>query len=288
PFDLERAPLLRVVLVRESDDNCVLALVVHHLVADGWSLGVIARDLAALYAGQTLALLKTRYADVVAWQRRLRPAGEMDELTGYWRDALAGAPETLTLPAPAADSVTGGEAGLVTLSLAPDVVPSVETWARAHDATLFMALVAAFHLALARVSGQDDIVIGTPLARRDRPEWEDCVGFFASALPLRVRAAGDLPLDEALTRVRAAVGGAFGTQDRALEQIVDAVGVRRSPDRHPIFQACLVLQNMPVSELTLAGLRATRVPDPYPVTPFDLWLSFDVTEAPATARLLYR
>src|SRR5690606_30788592 len=157
-----------------------------------------------------------------------------------------------------------------------------------HDATLFMALVAAFHLALARVSGQDDIVIGTPLARRDRPEWEDCVGFFASALPLRVRAAGDLPLDEALTRVRAAVGGAFAHQDLAFEQIVDAVGVRRSPDRHPIFQACLVLQNMPVPELTLAGLRATRVPDPYPVTPFDLWLSFDVTEAPATARLLYR
>ena len=202
PFDLEHAPLLRVLLVREADDRYVLSLVVHHLVSDGWSLGVIVRDLTTLYLGPAggpdssaalLQPLRTTYADFALWERRERGAAELEPLLAYWRDALRGAPLELVLPQPeAAGAAPGhGRTGVVPLSLEPDLIPDLERLAGSRGATLFMALFAAFHAALARVSGQGDLVIGTPLAHRDRPEWEDLVGMFASALPLRMRAAGD-------------------------------------------------------------------------------------------------
>src|SRR5690606_24926590 len=249
-FDLEQAPLVRVLLAREADDRWVLSLVVHHLVADGWSLGVIARDLASLYAGLPLPALTTTYGAYAAEQRGTRAESDVAPLASYWRAALAGAPLEIALPRPLQSSAgASSAAGVVALDFEPDLIPAVEQLAATRNATLFMLLLAACHATLARVCGQPDIVIGTPLARRDQPEWEDLVGLFASALPLRLRTPADASRDVAIDDARAAASAAFAHQDLAFEQIVDAAGVPRDADRHPLFQAALALQNMPVPEL---------------------------------------
>jgi amino acid adenylation domain-containing protein len=281
-FDLERGPLVRARLLRLGDDDHVLLLVLHHAAGDGWSFGVLARELAALYAAfargeaPPLAPLPVRYADFAAWQRAWLADGqaEADAQAAYWLQRLAGAPPALALPAdrprPARRAAEGAH---LPFTLDAETAARLRALSRGEGATLFMALAAAFAAVLGRWSGEDDVVIGTPVANRRRPELEGLVGCFVNTLALRTDLSGDPSFRALLGRVREAALGAFAHQDLPFDRVVDALRAERSAARHPVFQVLLSLQNTPEGELSLDGLRAERFRALPPTSPFDVSLN---------------
>ena len=277
PFDLEHGPMVRARLLRLAHDDHVLLLVVHHAAGDGWSFGVLARELAALYAAfargesSPLTPLPVRYSDYAAWQRAWLAEGEAERQAAYWRERLAGVPPALALPTdrPRPARLTPAGAHLP-FALPAETVARVGALARGQDATLFMALAAAFAAVLGRWSGEEDVVVGTPVANRRRPELEGLVGCFVNTLALRTDLAGAPSFRALLGRVRESTLGALAHQDLPFDQMVDALRVERSAARHPVFQALLSLQNMPGEELSLDGVRVERFRALPPTSPFDL------------------
>ena len=272
PFDLARGPLARFSLVRiaEGDTEAepgtgkaaehLLLAVFHHTVADGWSFSVFGRELAAAYrafldgATPALAPLPVRYADFAAWQRRLLEEGVLDEQLAWWRERLAGDLPVLDLPgdpAPSA-SVTGeARAGR---RLGPDLTDGLRALARRHGATLFMVLLAALQVLLHRLSGDREVVVGTPVAGRPRPELEGLIGLFLNALALRGDVSGDPSFEQLLARVRALCLGAYAHQELPFERLVEALQPERDPGRHPLFDVMLNMINVPREELRLPEL----------------------------------
>ena len=297
PFDLERGATpagsshgvrgshgetmaLRARLLRLGDGDFVLSLVVHHVAADGWSLGVLFRELGALYAAfargepSPLPPLPVRYADFAAWQRAWLSGDAMDAQLAYWRERLAGAPPALDLPTdrprPAVRSPAGAHHPF---ALPAEAVARLGALARGEGATLFMALAAGFAAVLARWSGDEEVVIGTPVANRRRPELEGLAGCFVNTLPLRTDMAGDPSFRALLGRLREATLGAFTHPDVPFHRIVEALRVERSSARHPVFQAMLALQNTPPGDLSLAGAKVERFRSLPPTSPFELSIS---------------
>jgi amino acid adenylation domain-containing protein len=261
PFDLQRGPLIRGRLVRIGDDDHVLLITMHHIVSDGWSMGVFTRELGALYgafrAGRPdpLPPLPVQYADYAAWQRHWVEGEVLREQADYWREALAGAPELLELPAdrprPARQDFTGATVGLV---LDDALSAALKELSRRHGTTLFMTLLAGWAAVLARLSGQDDVVVGTPTANRGREEIEGLIGFFVNLLPVRV-ALSDAPTGAALlARVRERALGAQHHQDIPFERVVEIVHPVRSMAHAPLFQAMFTWQNAPGGGAGLPGL----------------------------------
>ncbi|HEX6370148.1 MAG TPA: amino acid adenylation domain-containing protein [Longimicrobium sp.] len=242
PFDLANGPLFRAVLVRLAADDSVLLLSLHHVAADGWSMEIVFRELAHLYAahaeGRTPKLppLPVQYPDFAAWQRRWLTGPRLERQIGWWRERLAGAP-VLELPTdrprPGTPSHRGGQ---VEFRVDAATARAVDALARAAGATRFAVLLAAFQLLLSRWSGQDDVVVGTPVAGRGRPETEGMVGLFVNTLALRTDLSGDPAFREVVRRVREGVVGAFAHQDVPFERLVDELRVERSVSRHPVFQ----------------------------------------------------
>ncbi|HEX2077383.1 MAG TPA: amino acid adenylation domain-containing protein, partial [Longimicrobium sp.] len=205
PFDLARGPLFRARLLRVAADEHVLLLCMHHAVSDAWSLGVLYRELSALYAAfsrgepSPLPELPIRYAEYAAWQREHLAGGEMERQLAWWRERLAGAPELLELPADLPHAGRrGSRAGRERMVLPPELLRALRAAARSEGATLFMALLSAFQLLLSRYSGQDDVVVGTPVSGRGRPETEGLIGFFVNTLALRTELSGDPSFRELL------------------------------------------------------------------------------------------
>ncbi|MCW7542129.1 amino acid adenylation domain-containing protein, partial [Aquabacterium sp. A7-Y] len=294
PFDLAAGPLIRGKLLRLGEDRHQLLVTLHHSIADGWSVVVLTRELAACYAacrdGGAPALPPPllQYADYAAWQRE-RLAGEaLQRGRAYWTDRLADAPALLDLPTdrprPALQSHAGRR---VPLALGPDLSRDLKALAQAHGITLHMTLCAGLAILLSRLSGQDDLVIGTPVANRERPELEGLIGFFVNTLALRLDLQGKPSVAELLQRVKEAALSAYAHQELPFEQVVEAVRPVRSQSHSPLFQVLLVLQNTPREAFTLPGLTMSLQDLPRHTTQFDLTLSLEESEGDIVGQLEY-
>ncbi|HEY7076990.1 MAG TPA: amino acid adenylation domain-containing protein, partial [Solirubrobacteraceae bacterium] len=240
PFDLARGPLLRATLLELADSDArVLVLTLHHIVADGWSMGVLFRELSALYGGAELPELDVQYADYAVWQRRRDVA---DDQLAYWRERLDGLAE-LELPTdrprPEAASVRGAHHHF---ALDDDTAAGVHALSRDAGVTPFMTLLAGFLALLSRYSGQDDIAVGTPIANRTRAEIEPLIGFFVNTLVMRADLSGDPTFRELLARVRDVALGAYAHQDLPFERLVAELAPERDPGRNPLTGVMFQLQ----------------------------------------------
>ena len=262
PFDLERTHALRVTLIALDDDDHLLLPFMHHIVADGWSLGVMQRELNQCYAaalrGADAALppLATSYAEFAAVQRAERHSEPGRAALEWWVRYLDGAPQSLALPLDAERPATMTFTGRVLHRLVPPpVAAAVTACGRAQGCSLFMTLLAAYGVLLFRHSGQRDLLIGSPVAGRTRPELEALIGCFVNTLVLRVRITNGATFNDVLRQVRHDALEAYARQDVPIEAVIDAVARDRDPSRMPLFQAQLSLQNVPITAGTVSGLR---------------------------------
>jgi amino acid adenylation domain-containing protein len=260
PFDLRHGPLFRAHLFRFGSEEHTLQLTIHHIVADGWSLGVLSKELTVLYSvyatgGRDLGAPPARYADVVRRQRERLSGPALEAQTAYWRERLSPAPPVLELPTdrprPAIQTFDGA---VETRLIRPTFVEALRRLGRDHGVTLFMTLLAAFDVLLHRYTGVDDITVGTPIANRTDVEAEGVIGLFANTLVLRTDLSGDPTVRTLLRRVRDAALGAYGAQDFPFERLVEMVHPVRDMSHSPLFQVMFILQNIPFEPVELAGL----------------------------------
>ena len=261
PFDLARGPLLRALLVRLAGEHHLAVLTLHHIVSDGWSMGVLVREIAALYPACTagapspLLALPVQCADFAVWQRERLQGEALERELAFWRDALAGVPLVLDLPAdrprPAVQTFRGVQAAV---RLEPALVASLRQAGRASGHTLFMLLLGAFEVLLARWSGQEALLVGTPVSGRARGEVQGLVGFFVNTLPLHGDLRGEPALGELLERVKAAELAAFAHQDLPFGRLVEELHPERDLSRSPLFQVMFALQRAEAEALHLPGL----------------------------------
>ncbi|QSQ15807.1 non-ribosomal peptide synthetase/type I polyketide synthase [Myxococcus landrumensis] len=261
PFDLESGPLLRTPLLRLREDEHVLLIVMHHIVSDGWSSGVLFHELATLYAafrqGQPSPLppLQVQYADYAAWQLEWMRGPELAAEQAWWSDVLADVPVlrlSTDRPRPAVQTYPGARSDVVVPRPLADALVSL---GRGVGATPFMVLMAAWQVLLQAYSGQDDFAVGTPVAGRNRPETEPLIGCFINSIALRADLSGDPTVTELIARVKQAALGGFAHQEVPFEKLVDALHVARDLSHTPLFQTMLVFHNTPPIELSMAGLR---------------------------------
>lgn len=294
PFDLARGPLVRARLLPFAPDDHVLLLMMHHIVTDGWSMGILAAELGVLYEASRsgrpapLAELPCSYADFAAWQRRRLAAGELDAQLAAWEQRLAGARLVLDLPLdhprPARRTNAGAQAPV---RLTRELSEQVKDFARGAGATPFMVLMAAFVALLHRYTGQDDLVVGTPAANRTTTESEAIVGCFINTLPLRIRVDGRPGFRELVGRVGEAARGAYAHQELPFERLVEALVPTRDLGRAPIVQALFVLQNAPMGRLELDGLSIERIEVPAVAAKLDLTLELSTIGDVFVGRLVH-
>ena len=283
-FDLARGPLFRARLYRLAPDTHVLLLAMHHIISDGWSLGILNRDLGELYGrfcqgeAATLPVLRLQYRDFARWQRSWLEGAALEGLLSHWRSRLAGAPQVLELPAdrprPAVESQRGAS---YSFTLPLELAQALRGLARPEGATLFMTLLSGFTLLLSRYSGQQDLLVGTPVANRSRAEIEDMVGFFVNTLVLRADLSGDLSASQYLARMREVCLDAYTHQDLPFERLVEEMQPERDLSRNPLFQVMFVLQNAPLRPLELPGLALRPVDVELGAAQFDLTLHMEET-----------
>lgn len=280
PFDLAHGPLLRVGLLQLEAREHILLLTVHHIIADDWSMGILSRELAILYATfsagtpSPLGDLAVQYRDIAREQRERLQGDRLAAQLSYWKGRLTGSPSLLNLPTdrPRLPTPTyrGARRPVV---LSRSLTDPLKALAERQGATLFMVLLAAFQVLLHRYSGQDDISVGSSLANRQSIEAEKLIGFFANLLVFRVRLVGDPTFLALLGTVRETALGAYAHQDLPFEMLVEALQPERDMSRTPLFQASLVLQNAPPPTLALSGLTVNRLESHSGTSQFDLTLS---------------
>jgi amino acid adenylation domain-containing protein len=264
PFDLERGPLIRGLLARLGPDRHALLLHLHHVIADGWSMGILRRELSILYETcaarrpSPLPALAVQYPDFAVWQRRWMAGEALERQLGYWRRQLAGAPPVLDLPfdrpRPAVESFRGGVVGF---DFPDELAGRLRALGRRLGATLSMTTLAAFDLLLARLTGRDDVVVGTAVANRNRREIEDLIGFFVNVLVLRTRLSGSPSFAELAGRVRETSLEAWAHQDLPFEKLVEELQLPRTSAHHPLCQVMVGFQNFPRHERRVRGLTFT-------------------------------
>ncbi|HVE91985.1 MAG TPA: amino acid adenylation domain-containing protein [Actinomycetota bacterium] len=285
PFDLSLGPLLRATLVRLSGTDHLLVLAMHHIVSDGWSMGVFVRELSGLYEAfidgraSPLEPLQVQYADYAAWQRERLSGDVLREHLDYWRRALEGVPASIDLPSdrprPPIQTFDGASIGF---DIQGDVSAAVDSLALRTGATPFMVLVAAYATMLHRMGAGDEIVIGSPIAGRNRAEVEPLIGFFINTLVLRVDLSGNPTFEELIGRVKEMALGAFAHQDLPFEKLVEELKPPRDLSTSPLFQVVFALQNAPLPDLDLPGLEADFEEVEPPSAKFEL--SMDLSPSP--------
>jgi amino acid adenylation domain-containing protein len=277
PFDLATGPLFRARLWSLGPNDHALVVVMHHIVSDGWSMGVLARELEALYGAfsrgekSPLPPLPVQYADFAAWQRSYLSGPVLEAELDHWRTTLAGAPAVLPLPtdrlrAPVRDAA----GGRIEFTLPADIADGLHAVGRQQRATLFMVLLAAFQALLARYSGQDDVVVGSPVAGRIRTELEGLIGIFLNSLVLRTDCSGDPTFAELVGRVREVTLEAYDHQVLPFEKLVEELSPVRDPSHNPIFQVQFVLQNNEHVELHLGDVTVAPILSTLEGAKFDL------------------
>ncbi|MFO7587676.1 MAG: amino acid adenylation domain-containing protein, partial [Gemmatimonadota bacterium] len=280
PFDLTEGSLLRVRLLRLEDERHVAILNMHHIVSDGWSMGIFVRELAVLYDAflrdeqSPLPDLPIQYADFTVWQRGWLAGPVLEEQVEYWRERLRAAPPLLDLPTdrrrPAVQTFAGSEVGF---DFGEELGRDLETLFRSRGVTPFMGLLAAFQVLLHRWSGESDILVGTPIANRNRSEIEGLIGFFVNTLVMRTRLEDDPSFETLLDRVRETALGAYAHQDLPFEMLVDVLQPQRDLSHTPVFQVMFTLQNAPFTAPDLSGLRIEPLDEERGLAKFDLSLS---------------
>jgi len=278
PFDLARGSLVRVLLLRLREDEYVLLLTKHHIVYDGWSRGIIARELTALYEAflnsqpSPLIDLPMQYADYAVWQRHWYPGEVLEEQVSFWKKQLEKF-QPLQLPTDRPrPSVQTNRGARRYFALSATLSAALKELSREHDVTLFITLLAAFKTLLHRYTGQTDILVGSPVAGRNRSELENLIGFFLNMLPLRTDLSGNPTFRHVLARVREVCFGAYSHQDLPFEKLIEEMRPERSLSRNPVFQVIFTLQNTPRLSLELAGLRTEELEIFTGITRFDLEL----------------
>ncbi|MCA1615720.1 MAG: amino acid adenylation domain-containing protein [Acidobacteria bacterium] len=290
PFDLAEGPLLRAALVRLGPEEHRLLLTMHHIISDGWSVSVFARELAALYKAYAagtpspLADLPIQYADYSSWQREWLRGEVLDSQLDYWKRHLAAAPPATELPLdhprPRARTYRGAN---TSLTLPEELARLIRELSRAEGGTLYMTLLAAFKVLLSRYTGRADVLVGSPVANRHRSETEDLIGFFVNTLVLRTEVSGELSFRELLGRVRETTLTAFAHQDLPFERLIEEVQPERHLSHTPFFQVFFNMLNLPATSFRLAGLELAVMPPPEASAKFDLTLY--VTDEGAGLRL---
>jgi amino acid adenylation domain-containing protein len=279
PFDLERGPLIRGRLLRLTDGEHALLITMHHIVADGWSIGVLLRELSVLYGAyihgecDPLPALKVQYADYSVWQRQWMEGKVLRAQAEYWKTTLSGAPELLELPMdhvrPPQQDYTGG---LEEFQLDIRLTEKLKALSRQHGTTLFMTLLAGWGVLLSRLSGQTDVVIGTPVANRGRAEIEELIGLFVNTLALRLDVRGELSVEELLEQMKRQTVAAQQHQDIPFEQVVELMEPVRSLSHNPLLQVVFAWRSKAQGEMELAGLKVEPLRATYMPAKFDLTL----------------
>jgi amino acid adenylation domain-containing protein/non-ribosomal peptide synthase protein (TIGR01720 family) len=295
PFDLATGPLVRATLLKISNTKeHILLLTMHHVVCDGWAIGVFAQELTALYTAfsadqpSPLPELTIQYADFAVWQREWLSGEALENQLYYWKQQLAGAPALLELPTdrprPPVQTFRGDA---LRFEIDQDLTERLESLSRQARTSLFMTLYAAFAVLLSRYSGQEDIVIGTSIANRNRQEIEPLIGFFVNTLALRTDLSGNPTFRALLDRVRQVTLDAYAHQDLPFERLVDELQPERNLSHSPLFQVTLVLQNAPLSPLQLPGLSVAPVDIENVTSAFDLTLFLGETAQGIAGRVEY-
>ena len=278
PFDLARDLMLRARIYRLDKEDHLLLVVMHHVASDGWSSRVLFRELSALYSARTagrapdLAPLPIRYTDFARWQRERLQDARRTELIEYWKTALDGAPSLLSLPADRPRPAPDG------------LVERLGTVSRQENASLFMIMLAAFHVLLHRYTGATDILVGVPVANRLRPETEPLIGAFINTLVLRGQIEEATPFREFLSQVRRVAVDAYAHQELPFEQLVEELRPQRSLSHSPLFQVMFQLRNLPPGSLDLPGVEASEIELDLKTSEIDL--SLEVTEQDGRYRCL--
>jgi len=287
PFDLSRGPLAHFALARLGPEEHLLLLCMHHIASDGWSLSVAAREICAVYEAELtgkpspLPPLSLQYVDFAGWQHEQLSSGLFARQLSYWQHELAGAPAVLELPTdrprPALQSFRGHR---LSLRMPRAQYEALKAFSRSHGVTNYMTLLAAWQVLLYRYSGQEDIVVGSPLANRDRPEFEALIGCFVNNVVMRGRLEGNLRVSEFLNQVKGTVLRAFDHRDLPFDRLVEALRPERSTSHNPIFQVLFTLHSFPAQAMRPAGLEIDVVDlaEAQVSSRFDLTLEIDEHE----------
>ena len=279
PFDLEQAPLLRATLLVVAEQEHVLLLNLHHIVSDGWSMGVLVRELGVLYsafcAGKPSPLpdLPIQYADFAAWQRQQMQGTVLENQLSYWTQQLGGAPALLALPTdrprPPKQTFRGAKQ---VIALSQTLTQDLKSLSLREGATLFMTLLAAFKTLLYRYTDQEDVMVGSPVANRHCTETEGLIGFFINTVVLRTDLSGNPSFRELLGRVQAIALQAYAHQDLPFDRLLEVLQPDRNLSHNPLFQVMFVLQNTPMPTLALPDLTLSALAIDHPTAKFDLTL----------------
>jgi len=285
PFDLAAGPLLRALLLRLGDHRHVLLVTLHHIVSDGWSLGVLVREASELYAAWTagrapqLAELSVQYADYSAWQREWLQGQVLDDEVDYWRQQLDGVPAVLELPLDRPRRARARQRGAqLRVRLGSEPSAALSALAQRRGATLYMVLLAAYQALLGRYSGQRDVCVGTPIAGRTQRETEELIGFFVNTLVMRGDLSGEPSFGELLARVRQTTLAAYGHQEVPFEKLVETLAPERDLSRTPLFQTMFILQNAPRPRLALGDATLTPLDLETGTAKFELTLSLEESD----------
>ena len=295
PFSLSRAPLLRLKVVRLGNHEHLLLITLHHIISDGWSLGVMVREVSMLYSAFAKGLisplpeLPLQYADYAHWQRQQMQAGELAKQLEYWQEQLQSIPDLVTFPSDRArPAIAGLEGGRSRLSFSPEVTEQLKALSRRKGVTLFMTLLATFEVLMAVYSGEEDIIVGTPVANRTREEIELLIGFFVNTLVLRTDLSSNPTFEQLLERVRVTCVGAYSHQDLPFERLVEELRPARDLGRHPLFQVMFAFHNVPQQKLELEDLSVEVVEGNTGTSKFDFNVLISETTHGLTAGVEYR
>lgn len=279
PFDLKKGPLLRITLVRMAAEEHALLLAMHHIVTDGWSMNVLVREAVALYAMYSAGLapglspLPIQYADFAVWQRSWLQGEVLEQQLAYWKQHLGAKPAVLELPTdfprPAVQTYRGAS---FIFPFSPALSQSLKTFCRAQQATMFMVLLAAFNVLFHRYTGQQEIIVGSPIANRNRKELEGLIGFFANTLPMRTNVSGELSFREVLARLKEAALGAYAHQDLPFEYLVEQFHPERSLSHSPLVQVMFNFEPTIPQMAEMPGLSASLMDYDNKSAKFDLTL----------------
>ncbi|RPH58046.1 MAG: non-ribosomal peptide synthetase, partial [Burkholderiales bacterium] len=294
PFDLTRPPLFRGRLIRVADDEHVLLLVAHHVVTDGWSMGIIAREIATLYAGfaagrqPSLPAVEARFVEFAKAQRERTESAAGAKDLAYWRGQLADL-EPLELPCDAGASEQAPRSGRMHYATVPDrLVQDLKSLARRERATLFMVMLAAYQVLLMRLSGREDFAVGAPVTGRSRTDLEGVVGYFVNSLVVRTDLAGAPRFRELLGRTRQTVLDALAHQQAPFEQLVNELAPERRADRNPLFDVMLNFMDGIRDTFSLPGLRCDEVELPWLQAKFAMTLYAEVRSTAIRLRIACR
>ncbi len=282
PFNLSDGPLIRLTLLKTAAEEHVLLLTMHHIISDGWSVGVFIREVGLFYnaeiSGQQASMppLPIQYPDYAVWQKK-RLSGEIfEKQMAYWREMLGDNPPALELPTDRPHSAVKSQRGKhLKFTVGQDVLKSLKNISARHGATLFMTMLAAFKTMLYRYSGQDDICVGTPIANRDKIETRGLIGFFINTLAIRSDLSGSPTFNELLERVKSVTLGALSHQDIPFEKLVEELQPERDMTHTPFFQTLFTFQNIPKQAIEIPNLTLEQVEQDIGAVKFDLTININ-------------